>query len=158
LAQERGSLVRTISTSMGNFVSEAVIGSLPKGLSEGERARIAASLPMSPALNSLSDLPKVSARAAQPGRSDPVLMEAQRWVGWALAPGAARARLARGSVRAPGASPRQRRAAPRRCRHASWLALPPDRAKPAGAAANIGPCWPRPRPPRAHPRACVRRS
>jgi hypothetical protein len=49
-----------MSASISNFVSEAVIGSLPKGLTDQEKARIAASLPMSPALNTLADLPKVS--------------------------------------------------------------------------------------------------
>ncbi len=58
-SQEHGSMSRQMSASMSNYVSEAVIGSLPKGLTDQEKARVAASLPMSPAFNTLADLPKV---------------------------------------------------------------------------------------------------
>ena len=43
-----------------NFMADAVIGSLPRGLSVDERRSIAQSTPMSPALNMLSAMPSVS--------------------------------------------------------------------------------------------------
>lgn len=41
-----------------NFLTEAVIGSLPKGLTQSEREAVAASTPLSPSLNLLNSLPK----------------------------------------------------------------------------------------------------
>lgn len=54
---ERTSSARLASSLGHNY--DAVIGSLPKGLSVEERAKLAASLPMSPALGALASLPKV---------------------------------------------------------------------------------------------------
>lgn len=50
-----------------NFLTEAVIGSLPKALSVSERQSIFASTPLSPTLNLLSSLPsdKVHARSLE---------------------------------------------------------------------------------------------
>ena len=50
-----------------NFLTEAVIGSLPKALSLSERQSISASTPLSPTLNLLSSLPsdKVHARSLE---------------------------------------------------------------------------------------------
>lgn len=53
-----GSLTRGTSGSLANNY-DAVIGSLPKGLTEDQRARIAASMPMSPALGMLQTMPEV---------------------------------------------------------------------------------------------------
>lgn len=54
-----GSLRRMPSSASSNFLSDAVIGSLPKGLSVSERNSILQSMPMSPAVNVLSSLPAV---------------------------------------------------------------------------------------------------
>lgn len=61
-----GSLSRATSSSLANNY-DAVIGSLPKGLSLDERARIAASMPMSPAVGMLHTLPedKVTLRTVE---------------------------------------------------------------------------------------------
>ena len=50
-----------------NLISEAVIGSLPAGLSAADRSRIQMATPMSPALNALASLPstKVASRSAE---------------------------------------------------------------------------------------------
>lgn len=42
-----------------NFLSEAVVRSLPKGLTTAERERVMASTPLSPTLNLLSSMPLV---------------------------------------------------------------------------------------------------
>lgn len=42
-----------------NFMADAIIGSLPQGLSVDEREKIFASTPLSPALNLLSSMPLV---------------------------------------------------------------------------------------------------
>lgn len=47
---------------------DAVIGSLPKALSSDERLRIRESMPMSPALGALQQIPEVRSRTGQ-GRS-----------------------------------------------------------------------------------------
>ena len=44
-----------------NFLSEAIIESLPKGLSGKEREKVFQSVPLSPTLNLLSSMPQVSA-------------------------------------------------------------------------------------------------
>lgn len=46
-----------------NFLSEAVVRSLPKGLTSAERQRVMASTPLSPTLNLLSSMPLVRAAA-----------------------------------------------------------------------------------------------
>lgn len=63
---ERGSFSRGQSGSLAQNY-DAVIGSLPKGLSVDERAKIAASMPMSPALGMLQSMPedKVSLRTVE---------------------------------------------------------------------------------------------
>jgi len=43
-----------------NFISEAVIGSLPKGLSAEERMAVAGSVPQSPAVMRLASITEVS--------------------------------------------------------------------------------------------------
>jgi hypothetical protein len=49
------------SSYRSNLISEAVIGSLPQGLTETERASLSATpLAMSPALQRLQELPQVS--------------------------------------------------------------------------------------------------
>lgn len=62
----KGSLSRGQSGSLAQNY-DAVIGSLPKGLSEDQRARIAASMPMSPALGMLQTMPedKVTMRSVE---------------------------------------------------------------------------------------------
>ncbi|KAK2080066.1 hypothetical protein QBZ16_002462 [Prototheca wickerhamii] len=57
----------TSASIKSNFLTESLIGSLPKGLSLSEREHIIASTPLSPSLNLLNSLPKdqVSARSAQ---------------------------------------------------------------------------------------------
>lgn len=52
-------LGRLLSGSLSQHY-DAVIGSLPKALTEDERIRIRQSAPMSPALGSLSKLPQVT--------------------------------------------------------------------------------------------------
>lgn len=47
-----------------NFLSEAVVRSLPKALSTAERERVLASTPLSPTLNLLSSMPLVRAWVA----------------------------------------------------------------------------------------------
>ncbi|KAI8466821.1 MAG: ATP-grasp domain-containing protein [Monoraphidium minutum] len=63
---DKGSFSRAASGSLAQNY-DAVIGSLPKGLSEDQRARIAASMPMSPALGMLGTMPedKVSLRTVE---------------------------------------------------------------------------------------------
>lgn len=55
------------SSIKSNFLTEAVIGSLPRGLSSTEREFIVANTPLSPSLNLLSSLPRdqVSARSVE---------------------------------------------------------------------------------------------
>ncbi|KFM27308.1 Carnosine synthase 1 [Auxenochlorella protothecoides] len=55
------------SSIKSNFLTEAVIGSLPRGLSHSEREFIVANTPLSPSLNLLSSLPRdqVSARSVE---------------------------------------------------------------------------------------------
>ena len=43
-----------------NFMADALIGSLPRGLSLNEREKIFASTPLSPTLSLLSSMPSVS--------------------------------------------------------------------------------------------------
>jgi hypothetical protein len=53
-------LLQQPSSYRSNLISEAVIGSLPKGLTETEKASLGATpLAMSPALQRLQDLPQV---------------------------------------------------------------------------------------------------
>lgn len=47
-----------------NFLSEAIVRSLPKALSTAERERVLASTPLSPTLNLLSSMPLVRGRPA----------------------------------------------------------------------------------------------
>ncbi len=54
----QGSFSRARSGSLANNY-DAVIGSLPKALSVDQRARIAASMPMSPAVGMLQSMPEV---------------------------------------------------------------------------------------------------
>lgn len=55
------------SSVASNFLSEAVLGSLPRALSVAERERVLASVPLSPTLNLLSSMPsdKVSSRSVE---------------------------------------------------------------------------------------------
>ena len=48
------------SSLQSNFVSDAIIGSLPQGLSGKEREKIYQSVPLSPTLNLLHSMPSVS--------------------------------------------------------------------------------------------------
>ena len=59
-------LIHTQDDKLGSLLSgsltqnyDAVIGSLPKALSQNERLRIRESMPMSPALGTLSKIPEV---------------------------------------------------------------------------------------------------
>lgn len=54
------------SSLQSNFVSDAIIGSLPKGLSGKERERIFQSVPLSPTLNLLHSMPSVGCAAPTP--------------------------------------------------------------------------------------------
>ena len=47
-----------------NFLSEAVVRSLPKGLSVEQRQQVMASTPLSPTLNLLSSMPMVRDKTA----------------------------------------------------------------------------------------------
>lgn len=53
-------LGRLLSSSLSQNY-DAVIGSLPKGLTTDERMRIKSSMPMSPAMGALQKIPEVSA-------------------------------------------------------------------------------------------------
>lgn len=53
-----------------NFLSEAVVRSLPKALSATERERVLASTPLSPTLNLLSSMPLVSPCARRESGAD----------------------------------------------------------------------------------------
>ena len=47
------------SSLQSNFVSDAIIGSLPRGLSGKEREKVFQSVPLSPTLNLLNSMPQV---------------------------------------------------------------------------------------------------
>ena len=56
---KKGSLL-SHSSLQSNFVSDAIIGSLPQGLSGKEREKVFQSVPLSPTLNLLNSMPQVS--------------------------------------------------------------------------------------------------
>lgn len=53
---QTGSLTTSGSVKANNYLSEAVIGSLPKGLTQEAKSRIAQSVPMSPASQALKEI------------------------------------------------------------------------------------------------------
>ena len=78
-----------------NFLSEAVVRSLPKALSTAERERVLASTPLSPTLNLLSSMPLVRAAAPWPpllppaassGSAAAAALHGQLWVLRAASP------------------------------------------------------------------------
>jgi hypothetical protein len=52
--------VGSASQTSANYISQAVIGSLPKGLTADARNKIAASVPMSPSTAALKQFSRVS--------------------------------------------------------------------------------------------------